>query len=154
MAEPSTYRLAASMVVRDADGRVLVVREGDRRVRGKINLPGGHMDPGESAIECAVRELHEETGLSAEVLGLVGVYTNAGGVNVVFLGCAKATDTTPGDDILACEWLSSEAIAALPDEQFLRPKKFRRIVADVLNDRAFPTDVIQRLDPEDWEADN
>ncbi len=154
MTGPTPHRLAASVVVRDADGRFLVVREGDRRVAGKINLPGGHVAPGESAEACALRELREEAGLTAELLGLIGVYTDAGGVNVVFLGQAEVTATTPGHDILASEWLSPEELAALPDEQFLRPKKLRRIVADVLAGRAFPTDIIQRLDSEDWEADN
>ena len=142
------------MVVRDAGGRILVVREGDPRAHGKANLPGGHMDRGETAANCAVRELREETGLTAKPLGLVGVYMNASGVNIVFLGCAKTTETAPGHDILACEWLSPEDLAALPDEQFLRPKKFRKIVSDVLAGRAFPTEVIQPLDQEDWEADN
>ncbi|MHC4984746.1 MAG: NUDIX hydrolase [Planctomycetota bacterium] len=151
MVDISVYRLAASIVVRDADGRILIVREADPRVRGKLNLPGGHMDPGETAVACALRELREETGVSAELLGLVGVYTNAGGVFFVFLGRADKTTTTPGQDILACEWLSPDEIAALPDEQILRPKKFRRIMSDVLSGRSYPTDVIQRLEREERE---
>ena len=149
MTNSSTYRLAASVVIRDADGRILIVREADPRVRGKVNLPGGHMDPGESAEACALRELREETQLTADLSSLVGVYTHAGGVFFVFLGCADTTATTPGNDILACEWLSPEEIAALPDEQILRPKKFRRIMSDVLAERTYPTTAVQQLEPEE-----
>jgi 8-oxo-dGTP diphosphatase len=52
---------------------VVVVREGEvlyglRRGAhgaGTWSFPGGHLDPGESAEECALRELAEETGLEA-----------------------------------------------------------------------------------------
>lgn len=35
-------------------------------------MPKGHLEPGESAEEAALREVREETGLQAEVLGLLG----------------------------------------------------------------------------------
>ena len=37
--EPPPFRIACSTMVRDSGGRILVVREADSRVRGKINLP-------------------------------------------------------------------------------------------------------------------
>ncbi len=148
MTEQRTCRLAASVVVRDADGRILVVREADHRVRGKVNLPGGHIDPGESPQDCALRELREETDVTAELAGLVGVYTHSGGAFFVFLAEAPATATTPGDDILACEWLSAAELKALPDEQVLRPKKFRRIVGDGLAGNGYPRNAVQQLEEE------
>ena len=38
-------------------------------------LPGGRIDPGESALEACVREVQEETGLNVKYDRLVGVYT-------------------------------------------------------------------------------
>ena len=39
-------------------------------------LPGGHIEYGESAEEAVVREVEEETGLTTEILKLVGVYSD------------------------------------------------------------------------------
>src|SRR6185295_19765609 len=39
-------------------------------------LPGGAMEPGESAAEACAREVWEETGLQVDVLRLVGVYSD------------------------------------------------------------------------------
>jgi ADP-ribose pyrophosphatase YjhB (NUDIX family) len=50
---------SAGGVVIDAEGRVLVVSQ-----RGTSwSLPKGHIDPGESALAAAKREIHEESGI-------------------------------------------------------------------------------------------
>ncbi len=36
----------------------------------RLDLPKGHMEPGESEAECALRELEEETGISADNIQL------------------------------------------------------------------------------------
>ncbi|WP_411282627.1 DUF4031 domain-containing protein [Lapillicoccus sp.] len=54
---------AAAVFVRDADGRFAVVHSVRRGVWG---APGGGREEGESDVECAVREVWEETGLSVD----------------------------------------------------------------------------------------
>ena len=58
----------SAVVLRDAQGRVLMVR---KRGTSMWMNPGGKPEPGESAAECAVREVAEELGLSLDVEGLV-----------------------------------------------------------------------------------
>ena len=53
--------------------KLLLTRRADN---GRWCVPGGAMDPGESASEACVREVFEETGLVVEVKRLVGVYTS------------------------------------------------------------------------------
>lgn len=71
--EPNSLVPAASAVVVDATGRILLHR---RRDNEKWALPGGKMELGESLAGCAVREVREESGLDVEPIGLVGVYSD------------------------------------------------------------------------------
>jgi 8-oxo-dGTP diphosphatase len=62
--------LTASLVVLWCSRECLMVFN---RYRQAWELPGGMLDPGESAREAAVRELAEESGQRADALDLVGV---------------------------------------------------------------------------------
>jgi len=46
------------------DGRVLLIRKKRGLGAGKINGPGGKLDPGETALESAIREVREEIGVT------------------------------------------------------------------------------------------
>ncbi|WP_067825111.1 NUDIX hydrolase [Nocardia inohanensis] len=70
---PNNMVVAASAVVCDDDGRILLQRRTDN---GLWALPGGGMEMTESLPGCAVREVKEETGLDIEITGLVGTYTD------------------------------------------------------------------------------
>ena len=49
-----------------------------RRHAGEISFPGGRRDPGETLIETALREAHEEVGLPSEAVEVVGALTPVG----------------------------------------------------------------------------
>lgn len=48
-------------------GHVLLVRRAGRPGRGRLAMPGGFLEPHETLLACAIRETHEETGLSPSI---------------------------------------------------------------------------------------
>jgi len=76
MTHPSTFKpILTTLVYCLQDGQVLLMHRNKQPNKGLWTAPGGKIDPGESPYECALRELHEESGLHAGVLTLRGVVT-------------------------------------------------------------------------------
>lgn len=86
-------------------------------------IPGGKLEPGESAIDCALRELEEETGLAAKkeyLKELPRVYkadiSRAGGIRsfemIVFI-CNKYEGKLQTTEETAPEWIPLEKAGEL-----------------------------------------
>jgi 8-oxo-dGTP diphosphatase len=56
----------AAFVVVERDGQIAVVRVTFAKGGGRLDLPGGGIDPGETPAQAAVRECGEEAGLKIE----------------------------------------------------------------------------------------
>ncbi len=56
------------------EGRVVLVKRGHPPMAGEWSIPGGAMEVGETVRQAAAREACEETGLTVEVLELLGIY--------------------------------------------------------------------------------
>ena len=65
-------RAGVVAVVRRSDGRILAFERSD--LSGQWQLPQGGIETGETPEQAAWRELHEETGLDAGHVTLVGEY--------------------------------------------------------------------------------
>jgi 8-oxo-dGTP diphosphatase len=55
------------------DGRVLIAERLADPGRGLFSFPGGRVELGETAAEGALRELREEVGIGARLLGLIDI---------------------------------------------------------------------------------
>lgn len=64
---------AVSAIVVDENEAILLILRTDN---GYWSIPGGGVTPGESLRAATVREVREETGITCEVTGLVGIYSD------------------------------------------------------------------------------
>jgi 8-oxo-dGTP diphosphatase len=103
---------------------VLLIRRGKGPLRGLWSPPGGHIEPGERAPAAALREVEEETGVIAELAGLLDFHEvirrhhdgvlGAHYVLLVFYGRWIAREPVPGGDAVAARFVSMDALGTLP----------------------------------------
>ena len=67
---------AATALVVNRQGQLLVGKRGVEPAKGGWCLPGGFIEMGETMEEAALRELEEETGLAGTVRSFVGCYSH------------------------------------------------------------------------------
>ena len=66
-------RISVGLVVWRAD-EVLLIRRANPPYQGCWSIPGGKLEFGETLHEAALRELKEETGIHAEIEGLIDIF--------------------------------------------------------------------------------
>lgn len=104
---------------------VLLIRRGTPPLAGDWSLPGGRIERGERAEAAALRELAEETGVTARLIGLVDVVdaiftsrrTGAVARHYLLFDYAavwEAGEPMAGDDAAHAEWISPDRLAQLP----------------------------------------
>lgn len=137
----------ASVVARD--GRLLLVEE---RIEGRLvlNQPAGHLEPGETLAEAAIRETREETGWDIALDAFIGSYqwTAPGGqqyLRFAFAGHALAHDPARPLDagIERAVWLTPAGLRARAGHH--RSPLVWQVAADWLAGRRHPLSLVQSL---------
>ena len=118
-------------VVADAAGSVLLVQEAKASHRGQWNLPGGHVEHGETPVAAVIRELREETNLRCDVAGMLGMYCGPTSIRFAFQMTSSEQKPIAGDEILAVRYFSLNEIAELDDAELVRPATLRSIIASM-----------------------
>jgi 8-oxo-dGTP diphosphatase len=103
---PPQHIVAVAALVRNAQDQILLVHS----PRGDWEFPGGQVEEGETLTQALQREILEETGVSASVGALVGIYSNLiGHLPIVMFGFLSewlSGDLKTSDESLAVVWVN------------------------------------------------
>jgi ADP-ribose pyrophosphatase YjhB (NUDIX family) len=120
---------AASAIVIDQDGRLLLHRRDDNEL---WSIPGGAMEVGERIADTVIREVEEETGLEVKPERVVGIYSNPqhvvayadGEVRQQFSVCFACRvvggDLVVNDESLEVGFFTPEQIEGMPMHESIR----------------------------------
>ncbi len=108
---------AVGAIIRDEQGRFLLVQRRNEPQAGRWTVPGGKVEPGETLAEAVIREVWEETGLVVEVgdrAWVVDIPTGRGDVFEVhdYYVSVRSGQLAAGTDAADARWY---AAAELPD---------------------------------------
>lgn len=120
---PLWPRGAASAAIFRGPEVLLIERGKAGPLRGLWSFPGGRIEPGEPAREAALREVREETGIAAELMGVLDVRDvfrrDPAGRLVdqfllaVFYGRWISGEPVAGDDALTARFVPLRAVHEL-----------------------------------------
>ncbi|MGF1472598.1 MAG: NUDIX hydrolase [Rubrobacteraceae bacterium] len=102
------------------NGRVLVTVRAGEPEKGRVDVPGGFLEPDEHPVDALTREVHEELGVEiGDVVGplIMASHTyGEGGPFVLALGFAARLvkgDPEPADDVAEFKWVTAEDLDGL-----------------------------------------
>jgi len=106
-------------VIKDRNGRLLLIRRGHEPGAGLWSLPGGRIEPGETDQQAVAREILEETGLivtCGRLLGTAELPGPAGAVIDVsdYMAVVTGGELAPGDDAADVRWVTAADLDGLP----------------------------------------
>jgi len=123
---------SANVIVVNDQGEILMIRRTDNN---NWAVPGGGMDLGESITNAAVRETQEETGITCQITGLVGIYTNPRHViryssnnevrqefSIVFTARPVSGVLRPSSESSEPQWISPAALPSLQMHPSMRQR--------------------------------
>ncbi len=132
---------------------LVVVRRGhrflltqERKYGSTWSIPGGRVEPGETLVNAAVREVHEETGVPIRIDGILRVEHAPMEANVrvrvLFTGSPlddTEPKTTADDESLGAGWLTLEEIR----DKKLRGAELRALLESIESGRqVFPLELL------------
>lgn len=114
---------AVGVVCFNNKGEVLLIRRGTPPRLGEWSIPGGRLEWGETAKAGALRELCEETGVEAQLVGLIdvvdGIFTSRANGEVTrhyvlidYVALYVSGIPTPGDDAAEAKFVAPSDLQA------------------------------------------
>lgn len=74
--KPVTPLVAVDAVIKYKPDSIVLIRRKNPPFQGKLALPGGFVDIGETTEEACIREVFEETNINVKIIKLIGVFSS------------------------------------------------------------------------------
>ncbi|MFH1393942.1 MAG: NUDIX hydrolase [Candidatus Micrarchaeota archaeon] len=108
---------ASDAVLMDS-GMILLIRRSKEPGKGMWAIPGGRIEEHETAEQCLIREMKEETGLDIKPAGLIGVYSDPkrdprGIIAAAYLVKRTGGEAKAGDDAGEVKWFGIDNLPEL-----------------------------------------
>ena len=103
------------------DNKYLLVQEAKESCRGKWNVPAGHLEPNETFMDGAKREVFEECGYNVNLTGIARIGNKQSEDNT-FASVIFSTEIIDGEikydksEILDVKWYTYDEIVNMRDE--------------------------------------
>ena len=118
----------------DNNIKVLLIQRGNEPYKGHWAFPGGFMNIDETAEQCALRELEEETGLKAVKVEQFYTFTDVNRdprervISIAYYGKIQLSNVKGSDDADDAQWFSLDEIPNLAfDHDLVLSKALEKI---------------------------
>ncbi len=125
------FHLVSDIIVKHTDGSYLLMQRDKRKYFGGMweATAGGSALRGETSLECAVRELREETGIESDHLTEIGRVRSHNTLYVEFLcvtDCKKDSIILQDGETIAYKWVSRNELISMKESELIteRMQKF------------------------------
>jgi ADP-ribose pyrophosphatase YjhB (NUDIX family) len=129
---------SVNVIVINQTGQILLIKRSDN---DNWAIPGGAIDLGESLTQAAIRETLEETGITCQITGIVGIYTDPRHIifytsngearqefSIVLTAQYESGEPTPSSETDEVRWI--EAAAA---DGYQMDRSMRMRISDYLH---------------------
>lgn len=143
-----TFSVVGAII--EKDGKILLVKEKGGHDKGKWNQPAGWIEVDNDPITEIVREVKEETGLTFNPTGLLGIYSIAKhypegiirhGIKLIFRGTINGNGSPDPDEVEEIRWFTLDEINKMGTDT-LRDLDIKQEVQAYLAGKSYPLEII------------
>ena len=130
------FHLVCDILVKHSDGSYLLMQRDPRKHYGGMweATAGGSALQNETSLECAIRELYEETGIQEKILVKVGQVKSLDTIYVEYLcvtSCEKDSIRLQDGETTAYKWVSRNELLTMKEDELVT-KRMEQFIAELL----------------------